>query len=373
MDFRKFEKIDSKASFLGYGCMRFPTKDDKIDEEQSIKLLKAAVEGGVNYFDTAYIYHNSDSERFLGDFLANHINRPRESYYIATKLPTWEVNSLDDAKRIFAEQLKRLQASYVDFYMLHDLKLDRFEKMEKLGVYEYCRELQKEGKIRHFGHSSHENSDNFAKIVAAREWDFVMLQLNYMDLDNMKLYDICEEKGIPVLAMEAVRGGSLAKLPDNILAHFTAVEPSATPASWAIRWVGGLSDVKVILSGMSDMQQVEDNLNTCSNFKPLNAAEELAVKKVESDLRKRVFNSCTGCNYCMPCPAGVNIPWCLSIYNDYGIYENRGHTNWIWGIVPEESKPAKCTDCGKCSQICPQGIDVVDALKRANECMNSIR
>jgi len=374
MDFRKLQNIDSKPSLLGYGCMRFPTKDGNIDEQAGFELLKAAVSGGVNYFDTAYIYHNSQSEGFLGSFIARHMkDRARDSYYIATKLPTWAVESLDDAKRIFAEQLQRLQTDYIDFYLLHDLKLDRFEKMERLGVYDYCRQLQKEGKIRHLGHSSHENAENFAKIIAARDWDFVMLHLNYMDLDNLKLYESAVEKDIPVLAMETVKGGSLSNFPENIKKHLTEGNSSATPSSFAMRWAGSLPGIKVILSGMSDLTQVKDNINTCSDFKPLSEQERAAVKKVEADLRKRVRNNCTGCNYCMPCPADVNIPWCFSIWNNYSIYENRGHSNWEWSMVKPQNRPEQCTECGECTKICPQGIDVVADLKQVQQTMEEIK
>ena len=373
MDFRKLQGIDANPSFLGFGCMRFPTKDGKIDEEASFNILKSAVEGGVNYFDTAYIYHDSKSEEFTGRFLRERSGLKREEYYIATKLPTWLVESLDDVKRIFEEQLQRLQVDYIDFYLLHDLKLDRFEKMERLGVYEYCRQLQKEGKIKHLGHSSHENAENFEKIINARKWDFVMLHLNYMDLDNMKLYESATEKDIPVLAMETVKGGSLSNLPDDIRCHFDDINSAATPSSWAVRWAGSLSNIRVILSGMSDSQQVADNLGTCSGFKPLSEQEQSAIKKVEAQLRKRVNNNCTGCNYCMPCPLGVNIPWVLSIWNEYGIYENRGHTNWMWSMVGEDSRPARCTECGKCSKLCPQNIDIVSDLGKVQECMDSIK
>jgi predicted aldo/keto reductase-like oxidoreductase len=349
--------------------MRFPTIGDEIDEKKSVEFLKAAIDGGVNYFDTAYTYHNSKSEEFTGRFLKNY---PRDSFYIATKLPTWLIESLDDAKRIFAEQCERLQVDYIDFYLMHDLKIERFEKLEKLGVYDYLRGLQKEGKIRHLGHSSHENFENFQKIVAARDWDFIMLHLNYMDLDNLALYELCEQKDIPVFAMETVKGGSLANIPDNIV-HFSELCQSSTPSSWAIRWTGSLPNIKVILSGMSDMSQVKDNLKTCSDFKPLSFIEQGAVERVREDLKKRVRNDCTRCNYCMPCPAGVNVPWIFSIWNGYGIYENRGHANWEWSTVNDENKPPKCTECGKCIEICPQHIDIIADLKKANGELESIK
>jgi hypothetical protein len=352
--------------------MRFPTKDGGIDEEQGFKLLKAGVDGGINYFDTAYPYHDGKSEEFLGRFLKEHSGLKREEFYVSTKLPTWEVSTLDDAKRIFSQQLKRLQLDYVDFYMLHDLKLDRYEKMEGLGVYDYCRQLQAEGKIKYFGHSSHENAENFNKIISAKTWDFVMLHLNYMDLDNMKLYEIAKEKDIPVIAMETVKGGSLSNLPDDIRKHFSEVNPNATVASWGIRWAGSLPNVKMILSGMSDIAQVSDNISVCSSFTDLSEKEHTAIKRVEAELRKRVKNNCTGCNYCMPCPMGVNIPWVLSIWNEYGIYENKGHTGWMWSMVGEDSRPHNCNECGKCNEICPQNIDVISDLKKVASCMEKM-
>ncbi|MCL1831660.1 MAG: aldo/keto reductase [Oscillospiraceae bacterium] len=377
MEYRKINGTDSSPSLLGYGCMRFPEKDGKIDEEKSIAMLKDAVDGGVNYFDTAYIYHNGASESFIGRFLKEHSGLKRDEFYIATKLPTWEVNSLDDAKRIFAEQCERLQVETIDFYLLHDLKIDRFEKMEQLGVYDYCRELQRQGKIKHFGHSSHENSENFNKIINARDWDFVLLYLNYMDSnvgsDNYKMYEAATAKGIPVFCMEGIKGGSLANLPDNILTHFELIHPNDTPSAWALRWVGSLGNVKVILSGMSDKSQVKDNLKTLSGFVPLSDFEQDAIERVGVDLRKRVRNNCTGCNYCMPCPMGVNVPWCFSIWNTYGIYENRGHSNWEWGMVGKESLPSNCSECRKCMKICPQNIDIVSDLKKCQSELDGLK
>ena len=376
MDFRKIDTLDSKPSLLGYGCMRFPTKDGAIDEAQSIDLLKAAVKGGVNYFDTAYIYHDNKSEEFTGKFLKEHSGLSREEFYIATKLPLWLVKSLDDAKRIFDEQLERLQVDCIDFYMLHDLKHSRFAEMPHLGeVIDFCLQQQKEGKIKHFGFSCHDNFEGFKKLIAYRDWEFVMLYLNYMDTDpeNLRMYEAAVKNNIPVLLMETVKGGSLAKLPDDIVKHFTELDKAATPSSWAIRWAGSLPGVKVILSGMSEMAQVEDNLTTCSGFSPMTEAEYAAIEKVKVKLRERVRNNCTGCNYCMPCALGVNIPWIFSIWNGYGIYENRGHTNWEYSCVGEGSRPHNCTECGKCNKLCPQGIDIIEDLKKVSAQMEKIK
>jgi hypothetical protein len=332
-------------------------------------MLKAAVDGGVNYFDTAYIYHGGKSEEFTGRFLREHSGLKREEYYIATKLPIWLVDSLDDAKRIFADQCDRLGVDYIDFYMLHDLKQNRFEKMRDMGVFDFCLEMQKSGKIKHFGFSTHDNLEGFKVSLDYRDWDFVMLHLNYMDLDNLGLYDYAVAKGIPVLGMEGVKGGSLSNLPDDIRANFCS---SKTPSSYALRWVGS-KDIKVILSGMSSVEQVADNLATFSGFEPLTDEEHSAIKRVQFALRKRVRNNCTGCNYCMPCPMGVNIPWVLSIWNNWGIYENRGHSNWEWSMVGEDSRPPKCNKCGKCVAICPQGIDIVADLKRTQNELEAIK
>jgi hypothetical protein len=356
--------------------MRFPTKDGGIDEQQSIELLKAAVDGGVNYFDSAYIYHDGKSEEFTGRFLREHSGLSREQYYIATKLPLWSVKSLDDAKRIFADQLERLQVDCIDFYMLHDLKHSRFAEIECLPqVIDYCLELQKQGKIKHFGFSCHDNYDGFVKLTDYRKWDFVMLYLNYMDTEpeNMRMYRHAVTHDIPVLLMETVKGGSLANLPKNITVNFESVTPGRTAASWAIRWAGSLTGVSVILSGMSDMAQVQDNLATCSDFKPLTEAEYAAIEKVKSSLKKRVRNNCTSCNYCMPCPVGVNIPWLFSIWNSYGIYENRGHSNWEYSCVGEQNRPERCTRCGKCRPLCPQDIDIIEDLGRVAKEMDSIK
>jgi predicted aldo/keto reductase-like oxidoreductase len=354
--------------------MRFPEKNGKIDEALSSQMIKIAIDGGVNYFDSAYVYHGGKSEEFTGSVLGGY---PRDSFYMATKLPTWAVKSLDDAQRIFGEQLSRLNMDYIDFYLLHALDKKKWANMRDLNIEKWGEELKRTGKIKYFGFSFHDDFECFEKIITAREWDFCQIQLNYMDIDEnqggLAAYRLCEKLGVPVIIMEPVKGGSLAKLPENLEKLFTAVNPEASPASWAIRWVGGLPGVKVILSGMSKAEQVYENLKTCGELKPLSDEEMSVVEKVRTERVKRVYNGCTGCNYCMPCPAGVNIPWNFTIWNNYGIYENRASANWDWGIISEGEKALNCNECGACEEQCPQKIAVREDLKKVQKQLDALK
>lgn len=360
---RRMENLDIETSMLGFGCMRFPQKDGKIDEELSEKMIDRAIACGVNYIDTAYPYHGGDSEPFVGRVLDKY---PRNSYFLATKLPCWEVNSLEDAQKLFNSQLERLNKDYVDFYLLHALSKDRWHKMLELGVLDYCEKLKAEGKIRYFGFSFHDSFEVFEEIITYRKWDFCQIQLNYMDTEEqagLQGYSLAEKLGVPLVIMEPVKGGSLASLPDEITSEFRKLDGNASTASWAMRWVGSLPNVKVILSGMSAPEQVEDNLATFTDFKPLSDEEHNAVTKIAEMLKARVNNGCTGCNYCMPCPAGVNIPYNFKIWNTYGIYGNNNGTKWQWENDIEDKQKAKnCIKCGKCEKACPQKISIRDNL-----------
>ena len=363
----EYRNLDSeKVSLLGFGCMRFPcTSDGKIDEEEATKMLDLARNSGVNYFDTAYPYHNKESEPFVGKYLSK---LTRESFYVATKLPYWEVHCIEDAKRIFESQLERLQVDYVDFYLIHALNKGRWEEMESYGVYDYCAQLKKEGKIKHLGFSFHDDYQAFETIITAKQWDFCQIQYNYMDTEEQagdEGYELAKRLGVPLVIMEPIKGGSLANLPEVITNHFKKVDETRSTASWALRWVGSHDNVKVILSGMTTMKQVEDNLKTFDVFEPLNAKEQEAVEIVTCNLKQRINNGCTGCNYCMPCPAGVNIPYNFKIWNTYGIYENVGSTNWEWtNSIDEKEKAKNCVSCGKCETVCPQKLPIREHLKQ---------
>ncbi len=366
MEKRKMEKPGIETSLLGFGCMRFPTTPEgKIDEQRAQAMLDKAIAEGVNYIDTAYPYHNGESEPFVGKALKKY---DRSSFYLATKLPLWSVNSIDDAKRIFEDQLSRLQTDYIDFYLLHAVNKERWDVMVKLGVVEYCEQLKKEGRIRYLGFSFHDSYEAFEEILNAREWDFCQIQLNYMDVEEqagMKGYRLAEEKGIPLVIMEPVKGGSLAAFADDIMEKFRAHDKEASAASYALRWVGSLPGVKVILSGMSNMEQVEDNLHTFADFKPLSAKEQQTIEEVVAVLNSRVQNGCTGCRYCMPCPAGVNIPGCFAAWNTYHMYQNYNVVKWRWeNEIGEKGQASNCIKCGKCEGKCPQKLSIRDDLAK---------
>lgn len=374
MEYRMMQNINAKTSLLGFGCMRFPlNQDGSIDEEETFAMLDKAYQAGVNYFDTAYPYHGGASEPVVGRALARY---PRESFYLATKLPIWEVKTIDDVKTIFTKQLERLNMEYVDFYLMHALNKERWETIKKLGILNYCEELRKEGKIRYLGFSFHDDYEVFEEIVTSYSWDFCQIQLNYMDKDTQattKGVELAESLGIPMVIMEPVKGGSLANLPDDINKMFQEVRPEDSIASWALRYVGSFSNVKVILSGMSDMSQVEDNLKTFVNFESLSDQEQQVVENVAETLHSRVQNGCTACKYCMPCPVGVNIPGSFGVWNEYHVYGNLKDTAYSWAKeIPEEAKPKNCIKCGKCEKVCPQKISIREDLERLQKELDEV-
>lgn len=366
MEKRKLEKLGIETSLLGFGCMRFPvTAEGKIDEPEAEKMMDRAIAAGVNYIDTAYPYHGGGSEPFVGKVLKKY---DRSSLYLATKLPCWKVNALEDVESIFQEQLGRLQTDYIDFYLLHALDKERFRKMAEIGCIEKLEQLKAEGKIRYLGFSFHDDYETFEKILCYRDWDFCQIQLNYMDADQqagLKGYKLTEEKNVPLVVMEPVKGGSLAAFAEDITGMFRGLDAEASVASFALRWVGSLPNVKVILSGMSAMEQVEDNLKTFENFKPLSEKESETIDEIVKLINSRVQNGCTACRYCMPCPAGVDIPGNFRVWNTYHMYQNYGMVKRSWENGLGEEKQAKnCVKCGKCEQVCPQKLHIREDLEK---------
>ncbi|MDE6675310.1 MAG: aldo/keto reductase [Acetatifactor sp.] len=367
MEKRKMEKLGIETSLLGFGCMRLPTNEEgKIDREQAQAMLEKALAAGVNYFDTAWPYHGGESELIVGEALKGH---PRNSFFLATKLPCWEVKSLADVDRIFNRQLEKLQTDYIDFYLMHAMNRGSWGEMRKLGVVERLEQLKAEGKIRYLGFSFHDSYEVFEEILSYRDWDFCQIQLNYMDSEEqagLKGYALAEKMGVPLVIMEPVKGGSLAAFASDITEKFHALDPRASMASFALRWVGSLPNVKVILSGMSSMEQVEDNVKTFGDFKPLSEAEQVTIREVVELMNSRIQNGCTGCRYCMPCPAGVNIPGSFGCWNRYHMYQNYNVVKRHWeNDLGDAQQPKNCIKCGKCEQACPQHLHIRKDLERA--------
>lgn len=362
MDYR--EMAGNRVSLLGYGCMRFPTDDaGNIDEARAEALLLRAYEAGINYFDTAWPYHSGKSEPFVGKVMSK---LPRDSFYLATKLPIWAIDSLDKAREIFDTQLEHLHSEYVDYYLLHALDEERWEKCLKLGIVDFLVEQKRLGRIRKLGFSFHAPYAVFNRIIDHRRWDFCQIQLNYMDTEHqagLQGLAYAEAKGIPCVIMEPVKGGTLASLPEYASAPLKAAAPQSSIASWAFRYLAGFDNVRVILSGMSSEEQLEDNLGTFSPYIPLSDHEKVALDEAIAALKSRPNNGCTRCKYCMPCASGVEIPRIFSIWNEYQRYQNDAMAAKDYKDIRPYGRAQCCIRCGKCEAACPQKIKIRDELK----------
>lgn len=371
MKTRTNRKNGDELSILGFGCMRLPTKGSSFDEPRAIKMIHNAIEQGVNYFDTAYIYQNGKDEILLGKALSGGY---RERVKIATKLPPFLVKKLENAEKIFATELERLQTDYIDYYLLHMLTdKPMFDRLVSLGVTEWLEKLKAEGKIRNIGFSFHGGKTDFEQIVKAYPWDFCQIQYNYMDENNQATKSglkLAASLGIPVIVMEPLRGGKLVDhLPRLVTDAFTSYDPNRSPAEWGLRWIWNHPEVNVVLSGMSDEKQVEENIRIASQAEPNSLSpEELKVfETVKEELRRKTKIPCTGCAYCMPCPAGVNIPGCFSCYNDkYLMADRHARFRYLQTLGALSKNPAvasQCRQCGKCEAHCPQKIQIRKELK----------
>ena len=349
--------------------MRFPLNRETraIDEEKAQALIDRAMESGITYYDTAWTYHEGESEPFLGRALSKY---PRESYYLATKLPCWQVESRQGAADIIEQQLKRLNTEYVDFYLLHSLGRKTWDKMVELDILSLLEEYQRAGKLRHLGFSFHDDYDVFEDILTYRSWDFCQIQLNYMDTNHqagLRGLELARTRNVPVVVIEPVKGGSLAQLPQEVIQPLVTLDPNISTASWAMRWVASQPGVAVILSGMTTAEQLADNIDTFAPFCLLSEREQAAVEETARLLRLRLNNGCTGCRYCVPCPAGVNIPESFQLWNNMSMYQNQRLTRRAWGMLEEKVRPAQCVECGKCEELCPQHIPIREHLARLTQ------
>ena len=366
MEYRELRGGKEKVSLLGFGCMRLPRlHPDKpeIDTELGQRMVDYAYSHGVNYFDTAYPYHEGLSEPFIGAALSKY---PRESYNLVTKLPTWLINGEADIEHYFNEQLQKCGVDYFDFYLVHSLNAERFETVQKLHIFENLCELKAKGKIRHIGFSFHDKPDVLERILAAHDWEFAQIQLNYLDWelqDARRQYELIEQKGIQCTIMEPVRGGMLATLTPEAVDCFQQANPNVSTASWAIRYAASLPNVLTVLSGMTNFDHVTDNVATMEAFRPLSQQEREVIDHALAAYRKAVTIPCTGCRYCMDCPAGVSIPEVFAAYNRYATSKSRSMFEELYHALDAGQRADNCVACGTCLPKCPQHIDIPKHMK----------
>jgi uncharacterized protein len=371
MLYRKFGKTNEMVSTLGFGCMRLPllgTGDlTKIDEEKSMQLVRYAIENGVNYIDTAYPYHGTGmahggaSEPFVGKALQDGY---REKIKLATKLPSWLIQTKVDMDKYLNEQLQRLNTGHIDFYLVHALDRTNWPKVKEAGVVEFLNQAMKDGRIRYAGFSFHDKLDLFKEIVDSYDWSFCQIQYNYLDETfqaGTEGLQYAAKKGLGITIMEPLRGGKLAHVPENIQNVFDQAEIKRTPADWGLRWILNHPEVSVILSGMNEMEQVTENISIASEAaaNALTEKELGLIEKARSIFAAKIKINCTACEYCMPCPNNVNIPGCFNAYNDYYMF---GKTDLYHWVKPEQ-RASNCIECGDCESHCPQGIAIQEELK----------
>ncbi len=367
---------NEKLSLLGFGAMRLPClADGSIDENQVAEMTRLAMEAGVNYFDTAYPYHGGQSERVMGRVLSKY---PRDSYNLATKYPGHQILSDGyNPAAIFEEQLEKCGVDYFDFYLLHNVNEKSMEVYmdPQWGIVDYFKEQKRLGRIRHLGFSSHAQVEGLEKFLdyCGQDMEFCQIQLNYMDWMLQKAkekYELLTARGIPVWVMEPVRGGMLASLREENSARLKAIRPEATDASWGFRFLQGLPNVKMVLSGMSNLAQMQDNLATFTRRDTLNPEETELLLSIARGMMDSI--PCTACRYCCEgCPKGLDIPALLAVYNELRVTPTVNAAMRV-EFLPEEKKPTACIACGKCARSCPQNIDIPRALKELAEKLTTI-
>jgi predicted aldo/keto reductase-like oxidoreductase len=374
MQYRRFGKLDWKVSALGFGCMRLPTIGEtksNIDEPEAARMLHHAIDHGVNYVDTAYPYHGGNSEWFLGRALQGGY---RDKVRLATKLPTWLIETAEDFDRYLNEQLEKLQTDHVDFYLLHGLRESRWPKVRDLGVREWSEKAIADGRIGHLGFSFHDSTDVLKDIVDAADWTFCQIQHNYMDIEYQAGTEglrYAASKGLAVVIMEPLLGGQLVGPPQQIQHLWDTAAVKRKPADWALQWLWNQPEVSVVLSGMSAMEQVEENVASAgaSGIDTLTEEELALVGQVRIKYRELCPIPCTQCGYCMPCPNDVNIPRNLRLYNDGLIYEKPDNARGVYKWLSQDQKAGAdaCIQCRECEEKCPQGIPISEWMPVVDE------
>jgi hypothetical protein len=376
MQFRNFGKLDWKVSALGFGCMRFPTSDGErlspnIDEAAAVGMIRHAIDNGVNYLDTAYPYHSGKSEIVVGKAL---LDGYREKVKLATKLPVWMVESPADFDKFLDEQLQKLQTDHIDFYLLHSLNLSRWRDIVlKHNLLEKAAAAIADGRIRHLGFSIHDDYACFEEIVNGSElWSFCQIQYNYMDTENQagtRGLKLAASKGLAVVIMEPLLGGRLVDPPKEILELMQQFPTRRSPAEWALEWLWDQPEVSVVLSGMSAMEQVDENLKfaDCSRVGSFGEAEQELIAQVREMYRARTVIPCTKCGYCMPCPNGVDIPGNFEFFNYAHLFDDVTGARFKYEVfLTKEQKSNSCIECGVCEELCPQKIEIREWMHKVS-------
>ena len=376
MKYRTMGKLGIKSSAFGLGCMRFngaPSGDSAVDEQKAISLIRKAIDGGVNYIDTAYVYLNKTSEIVLGKAL---LDGYREKVTIATKVPPDMVHSRADLEAILSEELKKLQTDHIDFYLMHAMNRQKWEHMKEIGAPQFFDDMKQEGKIRYKCFSFHGPYEEFEYIINDWDWDMCQIQYNFMDINNQagtKGLELAGSKGIPVVIMEGLLGGRLASAPDNVQALYDAFPAKRSPVEWAFRWLCNHPEVGVVLSGCNEAEQIDENLRIFDTVEAgIMTPEELRLMDdVRAAYVSRTKIGCTGCRYCMPCPNGVNIPGIFSVWNNVSLYNVDPKSDWQFGgILRNNAGADRCVGCGACEAACPQHLGIIDALQAAWKDLN---
>ena len=375
MEYRNFGNTNFKPSALGFGCMRLPQilgEENRIDEPEATRMVRYAIDQGVNYIDTAWSYHGGQSEVFLGKALQDGY---REKVALATKMPSWLIEKQEDFDYYFSTQLERLQTDHIDFYLLHALNQGYWDTYLKFHVFDWAEKQMAEGKIRHLGFSFHDEFPVFEKILTGYDhWDFCQIQYNYMDTDyqaGARGLKMAAERGLGVVVMEPLKGGKLAiEVPPNLVKNvFDRAETPRKPAEWALQWLWNQPEVGVVLSGMSTFDQVDLNLASASRsgVGSLSTEEVRIVEQARDAWQGLAPVACTHCEYCLPCPSGVLIPQIFEIYNNSMMYgqQERGQRAYQ-NQIAEASRADACIECGTCETLCPQNLTIIDYLKDAH-------
>jgi predicted aldo/keto reductase-like oxidoreductase len=380
MKYRKFGKLDYEPSALGFGAMRLPIIGDdtaNIDQPQAIKMIRYAIDNGVNYVDSAYPYHKGQSEVVVGKALKDGY---REKVKLATKMPCWLINKTDDFDKYFKEQLQRLQTDHIDFYLLHGLRKERWGVVRDLGVFKWAEKNIADGKIGHLGFSFHDELPLFKEIVDYHDWDFCQIQYNYMDTKYQAGTEglrYAAKKGLAVVIMEPIAGGRLAiEPPTPIKQLWKEGHHRWEPAEWALQWVWNHPEVSLVLSGMSNMEQTVENVRAAgrSGIGKLTKEDVKLVGQVAKKYREMGFVGCTGCRYCVPCPSGVAIPEIFALFNEYYMKDRDNAVKMKYASQLKKEQWAKnCTSCGRCEELCPQHLPIRNLLRGAGQVFESDR